>query len=212
MVGFVRDKKLDLVAFADKRKAARGLGEMIMRALPVAATLFLGLTVGAAAQMLGPGMGFPGAGAGMPGFNSAPSAPPPQQRGEPPCFAEFTPLRAEAEKRANVLKAAMQKKVAREEACTHIKSFAAAEAKVVKFVATNAQTCGIPPQAVAQMKSNHDKTMKAQTQLCSAAAGPAKPSGPGLSEALGTARGGTLDPLAPQSGGLDTLTGNVLTN
>ena len=43
-----------------------------MRALPVAATVFLGLTVGAAAQMLGPGMGFPGAGAGMPGFSTAP--------------------------------------------------------------------------------------------------------------------------------------------
>ena len=51
-----------------------------MRALPVAATVFFGLTFGAAAQMLGPGMGFPGAGAGMPGFNTAPAAPPPQQR------------------------------------------------------------------------------------------------------------------------------------
>jgi hypothetical protein len=70
-----------------------------MRALPVAATLFLGLTFGAAAQMLGPGMGFPG---------------------------------------------------------------------------------------------------------------PPKPTGPGLSEALGTARGSTLDKSAPQSGALDTLTGNVL--
>jgi hypothetical protein len=60
------------------------------------------------------------------------------------------------------------------------------------------------------MKANHDRTVKAQTQICSQNAGPAKPTGPGLSEALGTARGGTLDPLAPQSGGLDTLTGNVL--
>ena len=52
--------------------------------------------------------------------------------------------------------------------------------------------------------------MKAQSQICSQNAGPARPTGPGLSEALGTARGGTLDPLAPHSGGLDTLTGNVL--
>lgn len=184
-----------------------------MRALPVAATLFLGLTVGATAQMLGPGMGpgmgFPGAGGGAPNWNNA-APPPQQQQQEPPCFKEFAPMRAEAEKRANVLKAAMQKKVPREEACTHIKSFAAAEAKVVNFVTKNAQTCGIPPQAVAQMKQNHSKTMQAQTQVCSQNAGPAKPSGPGLSEALGTARGGTLDPLAPQSGALDTLTGNVL--
>jgi hypothetical protein len=154
-------------------------------------------------------MGFPGAGAGMGGFNTAPAAPPPQQQ-MPPCFNEFAPLRGEAEKRANVLKAAMEKKVAREEACSLIKRFAEAEAKVVKFIKANAQSCGIPPQAITQMKSNHERTMKMQTQVCSASAGPAKPTGPGLSEALGTARGGTLDPLAPQSGGLDTLTGNVL--
>jgi hypothetical protein len=100
--------------------------------------------------------------------------------------------------------------VPREEACGFVKSFSAAEAKLVKFVSTNAQSCGIPAQTISQMKAQHDRTMKAQTQICSQEAGPAKPSGPGLSEALGTARGSTLDPLAPHSGGLDTLTGNVL--
>lgn len=181
-----------------------------MRALPLAASLFVGLTAVASAQMLGPGMGFPGAGAGMPGFNTAPAAPPPQQRQEPPCLRDFAPLKAEAEKRAEVLKVAMQKKVAREEACGLIKSYSAAEAKMVKFLVTNAATCGIPPEAVTQMKQNHSRTAKAQTQVCSQQAGPAKPSGPGLSEALGSVRGGTLDPLAPKSGALDTLTGNVL--
>ncbi len=178
-----------------------------MRALSVAAAAYLSLTLSAAAQMMGPGMGFPGAGTG--GFNTAPAAPPPQQQ-MPPCFTEFAPLRGEAEKRANTLKAAMAKKAGREEACNLIKRFSEAEAKVVKFITTNAQSCGIPAQAVTQMRSNHERTVKMQTQVCSASAGPAKPSGPGLSEALGTARGGTLDPLAPQSGGLDTLTGNVL--
>jgi hypothetical protein len=172
-----------------------------MRALPVAATLFLGLTITAAAQMLGPGMN-------MPGFNTAP--PPQQQQQAPPCMQEFAPIRQEAEKRANALKVAMQKKVPREEACNLIKRFSEAEAKVVKYVTTNAQQCRIPPDAVAQMKGNHDRTAKMQTQVCAAGAGPVRPTGPGLSDALGTSRGGTLDPLAPQSGGLDTLTGNVL--
>jgi hypothetical protein len=173
-----------------------------MRALPVAATVLLGLTMSAAAQMLGPGMN-------MPGFNTAP--PPQQQQQAPPCMNEFAPLRQEAEKRANALKVAMQKKVAREEACGMIKRFSDAESKVVKFVTINAQKCGIPPQAVAQMKGNHERTAKMQTQVCTAAAGPQRPTGPGLSDALGTSsRSGTLDPLAPQSGGLDTLTGNVL--
>ena len=153
---------------------------------------------------MGPGAGTPGGG----GFGA-----PPQQQQAPPCFNDFVPLRQEAEKRANLLKAAIQKKVAREEACGLIKNFNAAESKVVKFVTANAQQCGIPPQAVTAMKANHDRTAKMQTQVCEgggAAGGPAKPTGPGLSEALGTSRGSTLDPLAPQSGGLDTLTGNVL--
>jgi len=179
-----------------------------MRALPIAAAMVVGLTVSAAAQMMGPGMGFPGAGAGgAPGFNTAPAAPPP---GEPPCFREFTPIRNEAQKRAEILKAAMQKKVPREEACKLIQSFSAAEAKVVHFITTNAKSCGIPQQAAAQMKQNHDRTVKMATQVCSAAAGPQRQSGPGLSEALGQTRGGQLDTTAPKSGGLDTLTGNVL--
>ena len=45
---------------------------------------------------------------------------------------------------------------------------------MVKFVTTNAQTCGIPPEAVTQMKGNHEQTVKAQTQVCCAAAGPAE--------------------------------------
>jgi hypothetical protein len=180
-----------------------------MRALPVAAAIVVGLTMSAAAQVLGPGMGYPGAG-GAPNWNNAPPAPPPGQPQLPPCFKEFSPIREEAQKRAEILKAAMQKKVPREEACKLIKNFSAAEAKVVKFVTTNAQECGIPSQAVGQMKSNHDRTVKMETQVCNAAAGPQRQTGPGLSEALGQTRGGTLDTTAPQSGGLDTLTGNVL--
>jgi hypothetical protein len=62
------------------------------------------------------------------------------------------------------------------------------------------------------MAQNHARTLKTVQGVCSSAGGPAKPTGPGLSEALGTTRipGTTLDPLAPQSGTFDTLTGNVL--
>lgn len=180
-----------------------------MRALPVAAAMVVGLTISAAAQVLGPGMGFPGAGS-APNWNNAPPAPPPGQPQMPPCFKDFIPLREEAQKRANVLKAGMQKKVPREEACTLIKSFSAAEGKVVKFITANAQSCGIPAQAVTAMKTNHDRTVKMETQVCAVAAGPQKQMGPGLSEALGQTRAGTLDTTAPQTGGLDTLTGNVL--
>lgn len=163
---------------------------------PLAALTTIGLTASAAAQFLAPGMPMPGQMA-------------PQQQQMPPCYKEFQPIKAEAEKRGLVLKAAIDKKVTREEACTLIKSYSAAEAKVVKFITDNAQSCGIPHDAAAQMKANHARTLKTQTQVCAAGAA-AKPTGPGLSEALGTTRGGTLDPLAPNNGTLDTLTGNVL--
>ena len=82
---------------------------------------------------------------------------------------------------------------------------------MIKFITANSQRCGIPPEAANQMKANHARTMKTQNQICSVAGGPARPTGPGLSEALGTTRQGAgLDPTAPQSGTLDTLTGNVL--
>ena len=128
---------------------------------------------------------------------------------------DFAPLKADAEKRGMALKKAMEakQKPSREDACNMFKSYSAAEAKVVKFIVDNSATCGIPPEAAKAMKANHERTLQSQHQICTvAAAGPGRPTGPGLSEALGTTRipGTTLDPLAPQSGTFDTLTGNVL--
>jgi hypothetical protein len=170
----------------------------------------MGLTLSANAQIFAPGMGFPGAS----GPGGSFGAPPPQQRPqEPPCFKDFAPLRAEAEKRAAAIKAAAEKKRPQEEICGLFKTFSAAEGKVVKFILANSVSCGIPPEAGQQMKANHARTLKTQKQICEGGgfAGAQKPTGPGLSEALGTNRplGGT-DPSAPQSGTMNTLTGPVL--
>ena len=165
--------------------------------LPLAALVTVGLTVSAAAQFLAPGMPMPGQSA-------------PQQA--PPCYNEFAPLKAEAEKRGLAVKTATEKKdkPSREEVCELLKRYSEAEARIVKFIKANASSCGIPSEAASQMSVNHGRTLKTVKGVCSVAAGPARPTGPGLSEALGTTRGGTLDPLAPNSGTLDTLTGNVL--
>jgi hypothetical protein len=149
-----------------------------MRALPVAAAMVVGSTISAAAQMIGPDNGYPGA-AAAPDWNSAPPAPPPRR---PPCFNELTPIRVEAKKHAEVLKAAMLTKAPHAEVCSLIKRFSAAEAEVVRFVTTNAQSCGIPAEAVTAMKANHDRTVKVETQICNAAVAPQRPTGPGLRE------------------------------
>lgn len=171
-----------------------------MRLAPIAALMLAGMTASAPAQFLAPGMPMPG------------QAPPQQQQQMPPCYKDFQPLKEEAEKRGKMIQAATSKKdkASREEVCALFKNYSAAEAKLVKFIKENAQWCGIPPEAATVMKANHDRTLRTQNQICSVAGGPAKPTGPGLSEALGTTRGGTLDPLAPNNGTLDTLTGNVL--
>jgi hypothetical protein len=169
---------------------------MTMR-LSIAAAALVGLSVSATAQMLGPGMPMPG-------------APPPQQQ-LPPCFQDFAPLRGDAEKRAGVLQAAIKRKASREEICNLIKSFGAAEAKVVNFVDKNQQACGIPPEAVKTMKANHQRTVASTSQVCASGPAAGKPAGPGLSEALGVSRAPSgADPLAPKSGTMDSLTGNVL--
>src|ERR1041385_1115769 len=151
---------------------------MSIRAVPAAALMIVGLAASASAQMMGPGMYMPG------------QAPFQQRQQEPPCFRDFAPLKAEAEKRGLAVKHATEKKEKppREEVCALLKRYSEAEANIVKFIKANAASCGIPPEAEKSMQANHARTLKTVNGVCSGGGGPARPTGPGLSEALGTAR------------------------
>ena len=132
--------------------------------------------------------------------------------GQPPCFNEFVPLRKEAEERAAVIRAGMEKKAERLELCQAFKNFAVAEDKVVKFVEANSVWCGIPPEAVKQMKANHSRTIKTRNQVCNAALPAASaPRPPSLSDALNTPRIPDASTTRDGRGTFDTLTGNPLT-
>jgi hypothetical protein len=163
------------------------------------AGLALLATVGmAAAQGFGPppGQGFgppPGQGFGpppgqteqQPGFVATPQ----QQPGMPPCANEFIPLREQVQKAGMAVKAAIDKKAERSEICNRLKYFTGTEAKFVKYLEANAGWCGIPGDAIQQVKASHVHSSKLRDQAC--AAGPAGPRiapGPGLSDALGTSR------------------------
>jgi hypothetical protein len=95
--------------------------------------------------------------------------------------------------------------------CGALKNFVLAEEKVVKFVSANGVWCGVPPEAVKQMKANHSKSIKLRDQVCNnarpAAAAAAAPS---LSDALGTSRIPDASTTRTGRGTLDTLTGNPL--
>jgi hypothetical protein len=147
----------------------------------------------------------------MPGQGSFTAQPqraavPPPGSPQAVCMS-FPALREDVEKSAAQIRSAGERKAAREEVCPMFKSFAAKEAKMLKFLETNKTVCGVPPNIITQVKGSHANTVRIRNQVC--AAGPAAaPAGPSLSDALG----GPIiaDDTSAKRGVFDTLTGNAL--
>jgi hypothetical protein len=144
------------------------------------------------------------------GFGAGP--PPPSSGPADACMKSFLPLRAEAEKRGKMIKAASERRAPPDEACKLIGNYSQAETNMIKYVEANATKCGIPPQVADQLKAGHKNTEKMQKQVCTVAQQrPTGPAGPSLSEVLGSAA--ALPEATPvKKGGstFDTLNGNVL--
>lgn len=125
----------------------------------------------------------------------------------------FLPLREEAEKRGKLIKAASERHAPPDEACKLIGNFAKSEIKMIEYVQSHAQKCGIPPQISEQLKTGHKNTDAMLKKVCAVAQGtPRGPAGPSLSEVLGSANALPEVTPAKKSGGstFDTLNGNVL--
>ncbi len=142
-----------------------------------------------------------------------------QQSGAPggeACMKEFMPLRKEAERRGNLIKAASDRRAPPAEACKLISNFSQSEVKMLKYVEANQRKCGIPAEIHEQLKAGHKNTEKLLKQVCGIARQQAQqprgPAGPSLSEALGSAAS-LPEATATKRGGstFDTLNGNVLT-
>lgn len=140
-------------------------------------------------------------------FTPAPQA----QQQTPPCLEEFGRLRDDARKKADRIGAAGKnnRKPSAQEACQLFRTFSAAEAKLIKYSDENSTWCGIPKNVVESMKAAHAKTTQIRTQVCQAAAAPAKPRGPSLSDAL-AAPVPNADNIKTGRGTFDTLTGTPL--
>jgi cytochrome c2 len=88
---------------------------------------------------------------------------------------------------------------------------------MIKYVQTNHQKCGIPPQVSDQLKSGHKNTEKMMKQVCAVAhqqaTQPRGPAGPSLSDVLGSSASMPTPTHGTKKGGstFDTLSGNVLT-
>ncbi|WP_299814904.1 hypothetical protein [Tardiphaga sp.] len=143
---------------------------------------------------------------------------PPQQAGPPggeDCMKGFMPLRQDAEKRGAAIKAASDRKAAPEEACKLISAFAQSETRMIKYIESNAQKCGIPPSVSQQMKTGHKNTEGMRQKVCNVASQQQRqgPIAPRLSDVLGSSAALPEANTAKKNGGttFDTLNGNVLT-
>ncbi|MBI2716673.1 MAG: hypothetical protein HYX37_19835 [Rhizobiales bacterium] len=140
---------------------------------------------------------------------ASPWAAQPQQ--PPPCVQEFGKLRDEAQKRANAIRVASERKAAPKEACALFNAFSAAEMKMIKFATDQAVSCGIPPEVLTNMKKGHAQTSEIRSKVCQAAARPAQPAGPSLSDVL-TAPVADSKNIRSGGGTFDTLSGTPLGN
>ncbi len=131
----------------------------------------------------------------------------PQQ--PPPCVQEFFKLRDQAEKRVAAIRAASARHATPQEACGLFNAFSAAETRMLKYATEHATSCGIPPDVIANLKKGHAQTSEIRTKVCQAAARPAGPAAPSLSDAL-TAPVPDSKNIKSGGGTFDTLTGTAL--
>ncbi len=94
----------------------------------------------------------------------------------------FAPLRAEAEARGKLIKAASERHAPPDETCKLIGNFRQSEVKMIKYIEANSATCGISPELADQLRTGHRNTETMQKMVCAVAQraqrrGPAGPVG-----------------------------------
>jgi hypothetical protein len=179
----------------------------VFRALPLVG-LLIAVPFAASAQFGGmPGM--PG-NPGMPGGFGAPPQAQPQQ--PPPACQQLLALRDETQKHGQAIQKANEKKGTVQEACRLFKAYLGAEVKFMKGIEEHARTCGVPPEVLKQVKESHAKASQIGKQVCDAAAQGPRPTGPSLSDALGTTPTLPDTPTGStkRGGAFDTLSGSAL--
>ena len=102
----------------------------------------------------------------------AAAAPPHAPPWTPLCMAEFTKLREDVQNKGLAAKAAGQRKVSREEMCSHITAYSVAVSKWIKWTESSVQNCGIPVQIVQQLQQVQSNTEETKKKICAAVPSP----------------------------------------
>ena len=199
-IGTVNDPAFPSVGGAAPRRAA-------------ADPAFPPVNGGAPSASLGAPASFPTGGAapiaGAGASFGGPPAPPP---GAEDRMKRFKPLREETERRGKLIQAANKRRAPPSEACKLIGEYSQSEYKMLRFMEVNERKCGIPEQIASQVKTNHKGTEALLQKVCALAQQVQQraPSGPTLSDVLGSTS--APEASATKKGGstFDTLSGNVL--
>jgi hypothetical protein len=85
------------------------------------------------------------------------------------CANGYTQLREDAENKGRLIAAARERRAPPDEACRLLDSFRAAEAKLIKYIETNAAKCAIPPHIAAGLNAGHKNTTDLKTKVCTLA-------------------------------------------
>jgi hypothetical protein len=110
--------------------------------------------------------------------DALPAPSPGQAAASDTCMNGFAPLRAEAEARGRLIKAASERHAPPAEACKLIGNFRQSEIKMIKYVEANSGTCGISPDLADHLRAGHNRTEAMLKTVC-AAARPGEPAGRG---------------------------------
>jgi hypothetical protein len=174
---------------------------MICRAL--LAIAIVGLTIPHAGAQFGGMPGMPGGGGGgAPGGAFGPPQAPPAQ------CQQLLVLRDELQKHGAAISEANDKKADVKIACRLFRNYIATEAKMLKLLDTSGPSCGVPKEVNQQVRGSHAKAQQLGKQVCDAAARGPAPTGPTLSDALGTSPALPNPNQKKGAGTFETLTGS----
>jgi hypothetical protein len=133
-----------------------------------------------------------------------------QQQLQQACVQEFMKLRDVAQKKAQAIRAASERKADAKTACGLFNAFSDSELKMIKYATDNATKCNIPPEIIGNLKQGHAKSSEIRVKICQAAAAPAGPRAPSLSDALSAPIPDSSNIKTGGTGTFDTLTGTPL--
>lgn len=87
----------------------------------------------------------------------------------PPACQQLLAARDETQRHANAIRDAGQKKAGPEEVCRLFKVFLASETKMIEGLEQNSAICRVPPEVIAQLKTQHARAARTGKLVCEAA-------------------------------------------